>query len=72
LVRVAGWCRAVLYDAASSRGEDSVLGALLLSLSPPAPFAVAVNEEVVLRGSFEECLVYPGDRIDIVHPAAGG
>jgi thiamine biosynthesis protein ThiS len=48
------------------------LGALLLSLSPPAPFAVAVNEEVVLRGSFEECLVYPGDTIDIVHPTAGG
>jgi sulfur carrier protein len=48
------------------------LSALLLSLSSLAPFAVAVNEEVVLRGSFEECLVYPGDRIDIVHPTAGG
>jgi sulfur carrier protein len=48
------------------------LAALLLSLSPPAPFAVALNDEVVLRGSFEECWVYPGDRIDIVHPTAGG
>jgi sulfur carrier protein len=48
------------------------LAALLLSLTPPAPFAVALNDEVVLRGSFEECLVYPGDRIDIVHPTAGG
>jgi thiamine biosynthesis protein ThiS len=48
------------------------LAALLLSLSPPAPFAVALNDEVVLRGSFEECWIYPGDRIDIVHPTAGG
>jgi sulfur carrier protein ThiS len=31
------------------------LVALLISLSPPVPFAVAVNEEVVLRGSFEDC-----------------
>lgn len=48
------------------------LAALLLSLSPPAPFAVALNDEVVLRANFEECKVYPGDRIDIVYPAAGG
>ena len=48
------------------------LAALLVSLSPSAPFAVALNEEVVMRGSFEECWVYPGDRIDIVHPTAGG
>lgn len=48
------------------------LAALLLSLAPPAPFAVALNDEVVLRRSFEECWIYPGDRIDIVHPTAGG
>jgi sulfur carrier protein len=48
------------------------LAALLVSLSPPAPFAVALNDEVVLRGSFEDCWIHPGDRIDIVHPAAGG
>ena len=48
------------------------LAALMLSLSPPAPFAVALNEEVILRQSFDECWVYPGDRVDIVHPTAGG
>jgi len=48
------------------------LAALLLSLSPPAPFAVALNEELVLRGSFEECWLCAGDRIDVVHPTAGG
>lgn len=48
------------------------LAALLLSLSPPTPFAVALNDEVVLRGSFGDCWVHPGDRIEIVHPTAGG
>jgi sulfur carrier protein len=52
--------------------EPLTLAALLLSLSPPAPFAVARNEEVVPRGTYEDCRIYPGDRIDIVHPAAGG
>ena len=52
--------------------KPQTLAALLLSLSLPAPFAVALNDAVVLRGSFEECWVYPGDRIDIVHPTVGG
>jgi sulfur carrier protein len=52
--------------------RPQTLAVLLLSLTPQPPFAVALNEEVVPRGSFEECWVYPGDRIDIIHPAAGG
>ena len=52
--------------------KPQTLAALLLSLSPSAPFAVALNDEVVMRGSFEECWVHSGDRIDIVHPTAGG
>jgi len=52
--------------------EPQTLAGLLLTLSPPAPFAVALNDEVVLRGSFEDCWIRPGDRIDIVHPTAGG
>jgi sulfur carrier protein len=52
--------------------EPRTLAALLLSLSPSAPFAVARNEEVVPRGTYEDCRIYPGDRIDIVHPTAGG
>jgi sulfur carrier protein len=48
------------------------LAAVLVSLSPTVPFAVALNEEVVLRGSFEDCWIHPGDRIEIVHPMAGG
>jgi len=48
------------------------LAELLRSLAPSAPFAVARNEELVPRGSYEECLLVAGDRIDIVHPTAGG
>jgi sulfur carrier protein len=48
------------------------LAALLRQLSPGAPFAVARNTEVVPRGTYDECRTEPGDRIDIVHPAAGG
>jgi sulfur carrier protein len=52
--------------------EPRTLAALLLSLSPLAPFAVARNEELVPRETYEECPIEPGDRIDIVHPTAGG
>lgn len=48
------------------------LGALLGFLSPVAPFAVALNEEVIPRAAYEKCDLSPGDRIEIVHPAAGG
>jgi thiamine biosynthesis protein ThiS len=52
--------------------KSRTLAALLLSLSPPAPFAVARNDEVVPRETYEDCRIYPGDLIDIVHPTAGG
>jgi sulfur carrier protein len=52
--------------------EPQTLAALLASLSPPHPFAVAHNEEVVPRGTYEARLISPGDRIEIVHPTAGG
>jgi thiamine biosynthesis protein ThiS len=52
--------------------EPRTLAALLLSLSPSAPFAVARNEEVLPRETYEDCRIYPGERIDIVHPSAGG
>ena len=52
--------------------QSGTLAALLRSVSPPAPFAVALNEEFIPRGTYEDCLVRPKDRIDIVHPTAGG
>ena len=52
--------------------ELRTLDALLRFLSPAVPFAVARNEEVIPRGTYEECVISAGDRIDIVHPTAGG
>lgn len=52
--------------------EPRTLAALLLSFSPPAPFAVALNGEFVPRGTYEHRRLEPGDSIDIVHPTAGG
>jgi sulfur carrier protein len=52
--------------------ESATLAAVLRSVSPSAPFAVALNEEFIPRGTYEDCLVKPNDRIDIVHPTAGG
>jgi sulfur carrier protein len=52
--------------------ESRTLAALLLSLSPLVPFAVARNDEVVPKSAHENCRIEPGDRIEIVHPAAGG
>jgi sulfur carrier protein len=52
--------------------EPQTLATLLTSLSAQAPFAVAHNEEFVLRRDYGACLISPGDRIDILHPTAGG
>ena len=62
----------VVNGQAQPMPEPQTLAALLRVLSPLAPFAVARNEEVVPRGTYAQCRIYPGDRIEIVHPTAGG
>jgi sulfur carrier protein len=52
--------------------EPRTLDALLQFLSPVVPFAVALNEEVIPGAEYEQIHISPGDRIEIVHPAAGG
>ena len=52
--------------------NPQTVSALLLMIAPPAPFAVAQNGDFVPRALYEECIVHAGDRIDIVHPTAGG
>ena len=52
--------------------EARTLASLLISLSPQTPFAVAHNEEFVSRGDYDLRRISSGDRIDIVHPTAGG
>jgi len=62
----------ILNGTTISLAEPQTLAALLVSLSPPPPFAVAHNEEVVPRDAYGARLISPGDRIEIVRPAAGG
>lgn len=52
--------------------ETQTLAELLLILNPSKPFAVVRNEEFIPSEDYSHCRIYPGDRIDIVHPAAGG
>jgi sulfur carrier protein len=52
--------------------KSRTLAGLLRSVSPPAPFAVALNDEFIPRATYEDCAVQPNDRIDIVHPTVGG
>ena len=52
--------------------EFRALDALLRFLSPSVPFVVARNDEIIPRGTYGECAISAGDRIEIVHPEAGG
>jgi sulfur carrier protein len=52
--------------------EPPTLTALLQVLAPRTPFAIACNGEFVPLANYAGCEIQPGDRIDIVHPAAGG
>ena len=52
--------------------EPPTLAALLVALAPSTPFAAACNGEFIPRANYAACEIQSGDRIDIVHPAAGG
>lgn len=52
--------------------EPATLENLLRELAPPRPYAVAQNEEFVPSAAYAECDLADGDRIEIVHPSAGG
>ena len=52
--------------------EPPTLSALLVTLSPRGPLAVAYNDEFVPRGAYDTCRICPGDRVEIVHATAGG
>jgi sulfur carrier protein len=52
--------------------EPPTLATLLVALDLSIPFAVACNGEFIPRANYTGFEIQPGDRIDIVHPAAGG
>lgn len=62
----------VLNGKNCSLPEFRTLDTLLRVLSPSVPFVVAHNDEVIPRGTYGECVISTGDRIEIVYPAAGG
>jgi sulfur carrier protein len=45
---------------------------LLRLVQPQRPYAVARNEEFVPASAYAQCELADGDRIEIVHPSAGG
>lgn len=54
---------------------DQSVRELLVSLGIPPDregLAVAVNAAVVPREAWEERRLFPGDKVEIVHPLAGG
>jgi sulfur carrier protein len=52
--------------------DPSTLENLLERLQLRQPYAVARNEEFVQRSKYRQCTLMDGDRIEVVHPAAGG
>jgi thiamine biosynthesis protein ThiS len=52
--------------------DPPTLENLLETLHPQQPYAVARNEEFVQRSKYQQCNLMDWDRIEIVHPSAGG
>lgn len=52
--------------------DPPTLENLLRMLSPKRPFAAARNEEFIPGTDYALCELNDGDRIEIVHPSAGG
>jgi sulfur carrier protein len=52
--------------------DQATLADALSAFGARPPFAVAVNGEFVARGQHAQRALLPGDRIDVVHPVAGG
>jgi sulfur carrier protein len=52
--------------------DPPTLENLLETLHTRQPYAVAWNDEVVQRSKYQQCNLMDGDRIEIVHPVAGG
>jgi thiamine biosynthesis protein ThiS len=52
--------------------EPPTLENLLRLVQPQRPYAVARNEEFVPSSAYAKCKLVDGDRIEIVHPSAGG
>ena len=52
--------------------DPPTLENLLRVLAPQRPFAASRNEEFIPGTDYARCELNDGDRIEIVHPSAGG
>lgn len=52
--------------------DPPTLEHLLAILHLRQPYAVARNDEFVQQSQYQQCDLRDGDRIEIVHPSAGG
>lgn len=52
--------------------DHATLADALSAFGARPPFAVAVNGEFVARGQHAQRALEAGDRVDVVHPVAGG
>ena len=62
----------IVNGQATALPEPPTLQNLLDVMAPMRPYAVARNEEFVPRTEYANCELTDGDRIEIVHPSAGG
>jgi sulfur carrier protein len=62
----------IVNGQAAALPEPPTLQNLLDVMAPMRPYAVARNEEFVPRTEYANCELTDGDRIEIVHPSAGG
>jgi sulfur carrier protein len=52
--------------------EGATVADALAAFGARPPFAVALNGEFVARAQHSAHTLHPGDRLDVVHPVAGG
>ncbi|MDX1518523.1 MAG: sulfur carrier protein ThiS [Gammaproteobacteria bacterium] len=51
---------------------DLTVNDLLNELSLEGKLAIEINEEIVPRSRYNETIIKPGDRIEVVHAVGGG
>lgn len=61
-----------INQKAHSLPEGATVADALTAFGARPPFAVALNGQFVARAQHPARVLSPGDRLDIVHPVAGG
>jgi sulfur carrier protein len=64
----------ILLNGESQQVPDNITAAQLVENLGLAGkrLAMEINQEIVPRSTFEECVINPDDRVEIVHAIGGG